>query len=621
MISRADEYAERAERFARRASDLSRRSRLVSNLRGLAFGAFVVLGLVAIFGGAGWAAGSVALGSAGLFVTFIVWHARVLAAEDEAWRWTQVNRDAKARCTDDWHDFPEDGQRFGSDNHPYAGDLDVFGRGSLFQRLNVAHTYHGQAALARFLAQPTSVRDVVLRQEAGRALSAELELRQRLEALSLGVAEPIAANVVGSAEPSRARRKSPDPEGFFQWAEGAPRLSTRTALVWASRVFPVVTLTLLGLSSVFGWGPVVWLLPAVVQVAIISTVRAETARVFASVSSTQGAFLRYAPMLELLEGIAIDAELIQSLRRRMHETGARPSTSMRRFQRALGWFELRHNGLVHPFINALTLWDIHCVLSLEAWQRDSGRHVRGWFEALGELEALSSFAGFAYDDPGACWPEVVEGPALFEAEQIGHPLIFVEKRKYNDISLPEPGRALLITGSNMSGKSTLLRSMGLGAVMALAGSPVCAKRLVCSRLAVRTSVRVSDSLERGVSHFYAEITKLKLVLDSTLAGERVFFLLDEILHGTNSRERQIGARWLLARLLEVGAIGAVSTHDIELCRLDPPLMDHVSQFHFRETVRDGAMTFDYALRPGPVSGGNALRLMRELGIAVPVDTA
>jgi DNA mismatch repair ATPase MutS len=189
------------------------------------------------------------------------------------------------------------------------------------------------------------------------------------------------------------------------------------------------------------------------------------------------------------------------------------------------------------------------------------------------------------------------------------------------VTLSEPGSALLVTGSNMSGKSTLLRAMGLAAVLAFAGAPACARRLRMTPLVIRTSIRVSDSLESGVSHFYAEVKKMKAVVEAASGRGRVLFLLDEVLHGTNSRERQIGARWVLAEMLSRGAVGAVSTHDEELCRLTPELMSRVRLVHFRETVKDGAMTFDYTLREGPVQGGNALRVMQLAGLGVPLEGA
>jgi DNA mismatch repair ATPase MutS len=292
---------------------------------------------------------------------------------------------------------------------------------------------------------------------------------------------------------------------------------------------------------------------------------------------------------------------------------------MRQFRRIVSWFDLRHNGLVHPFINALLMWDIHCVLRLEQWQTRVGGRVRMWFSAIGEVEAISSFAGLAHDEPTFCDAEILDGPARFHAQCLGHPLISDEIRVDNDVGPLNSGAALLVTGSNMSGKSTLLRSMGLSAVMGLAGCPVCARRLTLTPVTLVTSVRVSDSLEAGVSRFYAEVAKLKRAVDTATQGSSVLFLLDEILHGTNSRERQIGARWVLSELLANSAVGAVSTHDEALCRLGGDLQTSVLQVHFQESVNGDVMSFDYKLRPGPVRSGNALRLMRTVGLDVPLE--
>jgi DNA mismatch repair ATPase MutS len=292
---------------------------------------------------------------------------------------------------------------------------------------------------------------------------------------------------------------------------------------------------------------------------------------------------------------------------------------MKKFRGLVGWFDLKHNGLVHPLVNLFLLWDVHCAIGLERWQKSVGTKLRFWFEAVGWFEALSSLASYAADEPGTTYPEFVEAEVRYQAKGLNHALLDPKTRVSNDVVLSEVGSALLITGSNMSGKSTLLRAMGVSSVLALSGAPVPAERLILSRLLVRTSIRVADSLEHGVSHFYAEISKLKLVVDDASRGEPVLFLLDEILHGTNSRERQIGARWVLRELLEKGAIGAISTHDQELCRLTPELMNRVELVHLRENVADGRMTFDYRVYPGPVTSGNALRLMRIVGLDVPLE--
>jgi DNA mismatch repair ATPase MutS len=289
---------------------------------------------------------------------------------------------------------------------------------------------------------------------------------------------------------------------------------------------------------------------------------------------------------------------------------------MGQLRAAVSYFELRYQGLIYPFANMFLLWDVHCTVKLEHWQERFGKAARDWFSVLGEIEGLSSLAGLAFDEPKFCFPELVAEPR-FLAENLAHPLIPPPSRVGNDVALPGPSTALLVTGSNMSGKSTLLRSLGVAYALAYSGGPVCAARLELGSLRLATSLRIRDSLEEGVSHFYAELHKLKAVLDATLEPLPVLFLLDEILHGTNSRERQIGARWMLAQLLQRGALGALSTHDMELCRLSPELMTHTRLVHLREDVKGQEMTFDYRLREGPVSEGNALRLMRRIGLEVP----
>ncbi|HEY0467114.1 MAG TPA: DNA mismatch repair protein MutS, partial [Polyangiaceae bacterium] len=322
-------------------------------------------------------------------------------------------------------------------------------------------------------------------------------------------------------------------------------------------------------------------------------------------------------LLGELESLAVDAPLIRAAQARLNQSGKKPSEEMRRFERVVGFFELKHNGMIYPVVNLFLLWDVHCVLALEAWQARAGRFVREWLDVVGEAEALSSLAGLAHDEPDFCFPEFSE-QACFLAEELGHVLIDGKTRVTNSVSLPRAGTALLVTGSNMSGKSTLLRSMGLANVLAFAGGPVCAKKLVLAEFSLITSIRMSDSLASGVSHFYAELNKLKAVVDGTAGKKPVFFLLDEILHGTNSLERQIGARWVIGELMKRGALGAVSTHDMGLAELEPELMSRVTLIHFRESVTNNEMSFDYKAHPGPVQAGNALRLMRRIGLDVPL---
>lgn len=616
LKARRELYRERERRFAEEAQLLGARSRLFSNLRGLSFAVSVVAAIAAFVQQNFVPVGIVALVFAVAFFVLVVGHGRVLAREDDRRRWARVNRDSEARVNGEWSSLPEDGARFVSATHPYTADLDVFGNGSLFQRINVAHTRYGQERLAGYLRRPAPPEVIRQRQQAVRALSEALELRQELEALSLAVVE---RPVDDATTKQPGLKEPPDPEPLLRWAEAEPVLSKDVTVRFGAPLMPLLVIVGLVLNAKFGLSALCWLVPLFGNLALLARAKKVTDEVFTAVSITEGAFVRYGAMLELLEKCQVEAELIQSLQKRLLSGEQRPSAGMLEFRNKVGWFDLRHSGLVHPFAALFLLWDVNCVLALERWQVRSGRAARGWFEALGEFEALSSLAGLVEDEPGACFPEIEQERTVYEATELGHVLIPLERRVANDVLLPRAGTALLVTGSNMSGKSTFLRAMGLGAVLAFAGAPVPAMRMRLSPCTVCTSIRISDSLGSGVSHFYAELNKLKAVVDATSGALPVFFLLDEILHGTNSRERQVGARWVLSELLKRSAIGVVTTHDMELCQLSDELMAHVRQVHFRESVTGDQMTFDYRLRPGPVTAGNALRLMRLLGLGVPLD--
>lgn len=603
-------YEQRVARYRQQADELARRSALVSNLRGLSFAiAFVGL-LSAIFGDS--LVGMAAAAVAGLaFACLVAWHARVLSAEDLAWRFWRVNDNAARRARDDWHSLPEDGAEFQDPDHPFTGDLDIFGPRSLFQFTNVAHTSYGQAALARLLSSADAADVIETRQAAVRELAPRIELRQELEAYTLRSPNP------PDQKPSHSHAPL-DLRALIAWAESAPLLLPRKGLIWAARVLPLLTFGGALATKLLGAPFIAWALPLAAQIMIVARTGRDAGQVFTAVSSSPGAFSRLRPTLRLIENATFDSPLLERLREVLSPGARSASAQMRRFESVLGWFELRHNGMVYPFINALFLWDVHAVVALEKWQQESGRALRPWLESLGNWEALSSLAGLAHDNPDFSFPELVKESSVFEAEGLGHPLIPARVRVGNDVILGGAGTAWLVTGSNMSGKSTLLRAMGLAVVMGLAGTSVCASSLRLSPMRVYTSMRISDSLSAGVSHFYAELKKLRAALMATGGDLPVFFLLDEILHGTNSAERQIGARWILAELLESNATGAVSTHDLGLCALPPKLMERVRTVHLRETVEAERMSFDYKLRPGPVSGGNALLLMRSLGLEVPL---
>lgn len=610
--SRSRDYQRQSSEFRGEAERLARISARISGLRGLSF-AVGMLG----FGGATfydivWGGMAVGLGGVLAFVGLVLFHRRVLAAEDLAWRFWRVNENAATRARGEWKSLPETGAVFRQAEHPFSEDLDLFGPASLFQFMNVAHTASGQSALARHLSVVDDVGAIAARQAAVRELVPELAFRQRLEAYTLDDGNP------PGRRPAPARPPR-DFQSLVDWAGSAPSLLPRTGLVWTARLLPPLTAL-----CIVGWAWGSWpfwlgLVPIAVQLAISVKTSAEAVRVFDVVASSSGVLSRITPAFELIESKAYRAPLLVRQREMLYSGEHSASVQLRRFERILAWFGLRHNGMVYPLLNVFFLWDLHALVALERWRMQAGRALAAWVETLGECESLSSLAGLAYDNPDFGFPDVSDTGPMYEVVGLAHPLISGRTRTPNDVSLQGSGHALLVTGSNMSGKSTLMRAMGVAAVLSFAGGPVCARRLRLRRMRICTSMHIHDSLSAGVSHFYAELNKLRAALDATEGELPVFFLLDEILHGTNSEERQVGARWILSQLIEAGAIGAVSTHDLELCVLPSSLMQRVQTVHLRENVEGERMSFDYKLRSGPVDGGNALRLMRTLGLDVPLS--
>lgn len=610
-----EEYKQRHAHFAACATRFYEQGRRIENFRGLTFG-IAFIGLIVYFTQGIVIAGAV--GGTGLFGFgwLVVTHRRVLEKESHARRFALVNEHGLKRCEGNWHDLPRAGTNFAPKNHEYADDLDLFGVASLYQRLAVAHTRFGQQTLASWIASPAPLGEIHARQKAVLELAGETELRQRVEAEGMALVEKRAGE-------SAQLTDGPNPARLLAWVKEPQRLQT---VMWSSLsvLGPLAVLaTIFGMSwyDLPGWA---WAIPVLGNVLLLKAASPATSDAFAAVSTTEGAFLRYGALLEILEQhqpkCAWLREKHDSL---LSEQGDLPSTVMRRFRRIVSWYDLRHNGMAYPFINALLLWDIHCTIALEKWKTSAGHNLDRWFDAIGKYEALSSLAGLYADDPDASLPEVL-GPEIQDgalvAQAVGHPLLSAAQRVKNDVTEFGPGQALLITGSNMSGKSTFLRTLGVNAVLAFMGGPVIARTFSVPLCKLGTSIRISDSLRTGVSHFYAEVQRLAAIVEHASHSDLpVLFLLDEVLHGTNSRERQIGARWVLAELLRHRAFGIVTTHDMELCRLPEALMASVRQHHFREIEAGGEMSFDYLLRSGPVLSGNALRLMRRVGLAVPLE--
>ncbi|MBN1210882.1 MAG: DNA mismatch repair protein MutS [Myxococcaceae bacterium] len=591
-------YTERLTAAQSKLAELDRVSARYANLRGLTFLAAAALAGFVLFDRLPKPYWWAVVGAMVLYGVLAVLHNTVFRREARERLYVTLNERGLARLSGAWREFTERGERFLSSSHLYTPDLDVFGQASLFQLLNETATRSGEERLASWLSAPAAAEEVAARQGAARELAPLIGFRQDLCVEAQGVS-----------------REKADPSLFIQWAEKGPSLQS---IRWArpvARVLPPLTLALYVLGQLEVLPRWLWWIGLFVQLGVVLLTRRPLARMEQSLSVGEHGFVRYAPLFARVEGQPVRHPLLQRLQSGLQRAGEPAvSTHFHRFSRLYSFVEFKRHQF-HPVIHLLTLWDIHALFALEHWRQRHGQELRGWFEALAELEALSCLAGFAHDRPGFVWPTLVaEGPRV-EAKALGHPLL--DDPVPNDLSLPGPRHALLITGSNMSGKTTLMRALGSNVVLALAGAPVCAREFTLSPLHVLTSMRVKDSLERGVSYFYAEVQRIKAVLDAAQRAQgQCLFLLDEILLGTNTRERQIASREVLRLLLGTGACGAVTTHDLSLAALADEPGAHVVNVHFRDHLEGEKMVFDYTLRQGVVDTTNALRVLRMAGVPV-----
>jgi len=568
--------------------------------------------LAAACAGVAWWRGwpLLAVPAAGALVAFaglVVWHGRLSARRRRADLRRRINEEALLRLARDWDGLglpAADGLAAAPppDEHPYAADLDVTGRASLLRLLDTTTTPVGAGALAGWLLAPAEPAEVRERQAAAAELAGQLDLREELQ---------LRGRLQAGARP--------DPEPFLRWAEGG---GTPEGWLWL-RIWAWVGPALAVLLGVLWLAHVVaaplWILALTANAVVGLTLAGRVEAALSPARSHHRALAAYADQLALLGGATFAAPRLQ----RLEAGGLQAVRRLRRLDTIVG-FAVPPASALYLLFQTAFLWNVHVLVAVERWRAQAGGQARCWLAALGELEALAGLAALAHSHPSWAWPDLDASADRLEARGLGHPLIEPARRVDNDVTVGPPGGVLLVTGSNMSGKSTLLRALGTNAVLAMAGAPVCAARLRLPPLRVWTSMRIADSLERGVSHFLAELQRLKRVVaaaEATTAegGPLACYLLDEVLQGTNTAERQVAARAILAHLAGLRAIGAVSTHDLTLA--DDPATAAVARLvHFRETItNDGAgpaMTFDYRLRPGLATSTNALRLMELVGLSV-----
>jgi hypothetical protein len=546
------------------------------------------------------------------FAGLVVVHARVIDRATRAEMARQINVQGMARLGRDWKALPEVPvpPEVDLDVHPYARDLDVFGHASLSKWLGRPATIHGARRLWGWLLAPAEPGEILVRQPAIQELAAKREWR---EALAI-------EGQLTTLSPAELAR-------FLEWAESDQRAVPRV-MQGVAVLIPPATAILFGLFVTGLMENPWWLIPLGAAILLSLGFAFWMYAAFDRVSLGERAMRRYAAMLSLVCHEPWTAAELVRLRQAMCAGGEAPDV-LSRLARLSGWSELRRGSpIVHFVVQAVTMWDFHVYFALHRWRARDGRHVRGWIDALGSVDALASLAMVGADHPGWTSPRVDPGVDALRATALGHPLLPDDRRVANDVEVGPRRTLLLITGSNMSGKSTLLRAIGLNTVLAQAGAPVCAAAFEMPPANLHTSIRVEDSLELGLSYFMAALARLKQIVDaahrqgsqgalrpgSGQADRVLFYLLDEVLQGTNSVERGIAVRAVVRHLLDEQAIGVMTTHDLALAD-EEPLKSAGRLAHFTEQVHpDGTMTFDYTLRPGLATSTNALRLMQLIGI-------
>jgi hypothetical protein len=537
-----------------------------------------------------------------IFLVEVVWHRRIRAEELRFGTLVQVNKDALSRMARRWEALPAAGYEPPPELHPYALDLDLSGPGSLFSLLTTVTLPPGKRTLRSWLLASADPEEILLRQGGVEELAAMLDLRQTIE---------VAGRMVDPPSPKAM-------EGFLSWAEEKPWLPGHPWIRAGAWALPVLTLSLAYLHF---WGPLQspwWMFTLTAAFALASVHRGAIHRLLDAASGGQEGFERYAAVLEILDGMEAKSPAMTALQEAVRSSSLAAPQELRRLGRAVGWADVRLSAMAHGILQMLFVWDIHVLGALEGWKRGAGPHVREWLEALGRFEALAALGALKGENPEWAFPDLPqEGKGGLRATQLGHPLLPPGDCVRNEVEIGPPGSFLFLTGSNMSGKSTLLRAVGLNVVLANAGGPVCASAMTLSPLKVHTSMRTSDSLTQGVSQYMAELHGIQRVVEGARAGENVLYLLDEPLQGTNEAERRVAVQTILGHLLKAGSVGGVATHDLSLDETEG-LREASRPFHLEGQVGDGEkdplLSFDYKLRSGRATSTNALALLRAVGL-------
>lgn len=598
MITPNDWYTSRIAETAKELTNIKKRILHISLLRIVFFLAGITAVIALFHAGTGVLIGAVCCTFLP-FLALIKLHNRFFARKEWLETQEQINRNELKGLEGDFSGFDE-GKEFVNPEHPYSFDLDLFGRNSLFQAINRTCTHIGKQTLARWMQEHLTQKELIeLRQQGVRDMSERNEFREEFR-------------ITGLVN----HGKTSDVEEIRRWSESPSNLLHATWVKLTLWGVPLINIALLagGLTGIcsISWFGLMFMLFVIISFAVIKKATL--------VQQTYGEKLKtlnsYAKLIALARQQVWKSAEVQQLIERLNIDGHSPAEALMQLSKELGRLDLRNNQLLYVILEGSIFFQLRQVVRIERWKERYGHHLMQWLETVGELDALCSLGTFAYNHPDYSYPSISDKPFQFIATAMGHPLMPAEQCVKNDALIPSRPFFLIITGANMAGKSTYLRTIGVNYLLACIGCPVCCKQLTLYPAQLITSLRTSDSLTDNESYFFAELKRLKRIIDLLNEGHELFIILDEILKGTNSADKQKGSLDLIRQFMHLQTNGIIATHDLLLGTLAEQFPDKIRNYCFEADIKENELSFSYKLREGVAQNMNACFLMRKMGIII-----
>lgn len=532
------------------------------------------------------------------FIALIICHRIIKNKMDFSKEIININKRYISRIDGSWTQFEDIGEEFIDKNHRYSSDLDIVGKESLFQLVNTTNTANGRNSLAKSLLEPDwNEKEIISRQDGIKELKDKLDLCQQMEYIT-----------------GKYKDKLKNPQRLVEYSQDSKLLIKSKSIKNLIYMLPLITVPLSAAIMLFKIRQLYILVVAIIiiQILIWMVGILKINSILQSVDNFKYNLDTYVNILKLIEKEEFKSNELKNIKMRLFNEKNSSMIAIKKLDKVLERINLRYNGVLYILLNTILLWDYQCVFSLESWKENYGYKISDWLQAIGEIESLMSLSVLMHINEKICFPKIDTSNLGVAAKELGHPLINSSDRVVNDLEMKN--NIFIISGSNMSGKTTFLRTIGISLVLAYSGAPVCSKEMSCSIVNIFTSMRINDDLKNGISTFYAELIRIKDIIDYSSNKKEMIFLIDEIFRGTNSLDRIIGAKNVLANLNEAGVIGALTTHDLELCVLDK--YSRIKNYHFSENYKNNKIFFDYKIKIGKSTTTNAKYLMNIVGIKV-----